>query len=211
MLIDHRRLYREALRLVLESRSVARIVGIAEDARTGLDLVLTCRPDVVLIDTDAPGPTALDLASAAREAGVSSAFVLIGPSGTAAWVDFARDPRIAGYLSTGDEPQAVMDAVRTAAGGGRYISPVARRHGAERAQPWLFEGEPRPRVADLSPREIEVFVQLARGLSMKQVAALLSLSVKTVDNHAQHLMAKLRIHSRAELVRLAIRERLLTA
>jgi len=70
---------------------------------------------------------------------------------------------------------------------------------------------PTPTLLDaLSMREREVLVQLARGLSIKQVAAVLSLSRKTVDNHTQRLMAKLNIHTRSELVVFAFREKLVS-
>jgi DNA-binding NarL/FixJ family response regulator len=100
------------------------------------------------------------------------------------------------HLSLGDSPDELSAAVR-----GRPLTQPAR------CVPLDGEATPPP----LSNRERDVLIHLARGFSAKQTAAMLGICPKTVDNHAQRLMRKLDLHSRADVVRFAVREGFVTA
>lgn len=120
----------------------------------------------------------------------------------------ALDVGAAGYVTKMESPQTVVGAIRTAAAGGVYFSPDVQKR--------IVLDSNGPRLADsgtsgltrLTRREIDVLQNIALGLSKKQIAKLLSISVNTVDNHTNHLMAKLNIHDRVALTRWAIKERL---
>lgn len=208
----------EALRAALEGCGAARVVATAREGVGAMDAVLRERPRVALLASTMPGRSALDVADGLRAMGSPTRVVVIGSRGDEGWAVFAGEGGgggvvgggpLAGYVAHDDTMGGVVTAIRRAAGGGRYVSERVRGKRAEAAGVGLFE--PVPPVDRLSLREREVLVHLARGLSVKEAAAALSLSRKTVDNHAQRLMAKLDIHTRAGLVRFAIREHLMSA
>ena len=113
----------------------------------------------------------------------------------------------AGYLLKDVPASQLVYAIQVVGRGGRYLSPAALSAVVER---WV-DGAPRPqtRYSLLTAREREVLKLLAEGLSAKQVAAHLGLSVKTVGVHKTNLMRKLDLHDRAELVRWAVRNRII--
>lgn len=218
----------EALRAALEGCGAARVVATAREGVGAMDAVLRERPRVALLASTMPGRSALDVADGLRAMGSPTRVVVIGSRGDEGWAVFAGEGGsggggggcgggggaggggpLAGYVAHDDTMTGVVTAIRRAAGGGRYVSERVRAIRPEAEAVGLFE--PVPPVDRLSLREREVLVHLARGLSVKEAAAVLSLSRKTVDNHAQRLMAKLDIHTRAGLVRFAIREHLMSA
>ncbi|MBL8759604.1 MAG: response regulator transcription factor [Phycisphaerae bacterium] len=205
----------EALRAALEGCGAARVVASAREGVGAMDAVLRERPRVALLASTMPGRSALDVADGLRAMGSPTRGVVIGSRGDEGWAVFAGEGGsggggpLAGYVAHDDTMAGVVTAIRRAAGGGRYVSERVRETRPEVKAVGLFE--PVPPVDRLSLREREVLVHLARGLSVKEAAAVLSLSRKTVDNHAQRLMAKLDIHTRAGLVRFAIREHLMSA
>lgn len=230
VIVEPRRLIREAIMIIAESRASCRVVGEIASTEGALELIVDAQADAAIVSVESPGCTVLQLAS--QLAGVQRAarrthadpglpartgVVVVGPDQPPPWLAaLPRDSAIRAYVTFGDEPCALVTAIRAACEhgalcSGLHLSPVARLHQEEARQAAIITRETSRSIESLSPRELEVLVQLARGLAIKQVAALLGISAKTVDNHAQHLMAKLDVHSRAELVRLAIRERLLTA
>lgn len=103
-------------------------------------------------------------------------------------------------FSTTEPPERLLAAIHTVASGGTYRSPCfqAAEKGADGVE--AIPGSP-----SLTPREIEILLLIAQGLSKRRVAEAVHLSVKTVDNHCTSIMAKLNVHNRVDLARYAIR------
>jgi DNA-binding NarL/FixJ family response regulator len=114
-------------------------------------------------------------------------------------------------VTKGEPPEVVLSAVRTVAGGGVYFSPQVQERLVVDSTGVHLAAEGATRASTLTSREMEVLRYIARGLSKKDIAAIMHLSVKTVDNHSTSLMSKLNIHDRVELARYAIREGLAEA
>jgi DNA-binding NarL/FixJ family response regulator len=100
----------------------------------------------------------------------------------------------------------VVKAVRTVAAGGVYFSPEVQARIVVDSNGARLAAAGTTRASTLTARELEVLRYIARGLSKKDIAGIMHLSVKTVDNHSTSLMTKLNIHDRVELARYAIRE-----
>ncbi len=118
--------------------------------------------------------------------------------------------RVPGYFTQDDPFAALCAGLAKVAAGGTAVSPAAEPFlGAERSDAASVGSTDSPVLYRLTRRELEILVQLARGLSIKQCAQLLGISPNTVDNHKSRLMGKLGVHKSADLVRLAVREGLL--
>ncbi len=210
VLVDDHVLVRDTLKLLLHQDPQIKVVGVAGSGNEAFDVILREKPDVALTDIDMPGRTCFDVADALARLVEGTVVVLLSGHSHDYYIQMARQAKVGGYVTKDERPEAVIEAIKLAAAGKRYFSPSIRaRMEADGRAPLLFDSA--VKLDLLSLREKEVLVQLARGMSVKEVAAALSISRKTVDNHAQRLMAKLDIHSRSELVRFAIREKLVQA
>lgn len=208
VLVDDHTLVRETLRLLVEADAQLKVVGQAGGGNEAFDLLLREKPDVAVMDIDMPGRTCFDVADAIRGMLGRTRIVLLSGFCHDYYIQMAREANVSGYVTKDERPEEVIAAIKAAAEGKTYYSPMVKARVESGAASASLFRERATRVDLLSLREKEVLIQLARGRTLKEVAGSLTLSRKTVDNHAQRLMAKLDIHSRADLVRFAIREKL---
>ncbi|SEF60174.1 two component transcriptional regulator, LuxR family [Actinacidiphila yanglinensis] len=206
LLADDQALLRGALRVLVESEPDMAVVGEAADGAEAVRLARELRPDVVLMDIRMPGTDGIE---ATREIVADP-----GLAGTAILVltTFEADEYVvrailagaSGFLGKGAEPDELLCAIRTVAGGEALLSPAATKSLISRfvAQQHGADDTPRtvPGVDTLTTREREVLVEVAGGLSNDAIAARLGVSPLTVKTHINHTMAKLAAHDRAQLV-----------
>jgi len=114
-------------------------------------------------------------------------------------------------LSKNEPPEKVIDAIRAVASGQCYFSPEVQSRLVIDSDGVHLGHEAKGRAASLTHREMEVLRYIARGMSKKEIAKTMHLSVKTVENHSASIMSRLDIHDRVELTRFAIREGLIEA
>lgn len=215
LLVDDHALFRESLGQLLEAEQDFKVIGTVGDAEKALQEVLDCGPDIVLMDIDMPGLICFD--AAYRIAGLRPATRIIFLSAFFHdhYIEEALRVKARGYLTKSEPLGQVVKAIRIVAGGRVYFSPeVQSRIVADKGGVRLAVDEqkpPRTRMSTLSAREIEVLRYLARGMSKKEIASTMHISLKTVEGHAEKLMSKLDIHDRVELTRFAIREGLAEA
>lgn len=202
LLVDDHAVLRSGLRLLLEREDDLEPVGEAGTAEDAVLALVRLHPDVVVIDVEMPGAGGL--------AGVA---MILGRAPTTRVLvlsmhDQARDVRRAfdagahGYLPKAAADEDLVRAIRAVARGGRYVHPSL---GAALAAPAAPAGP----VDDLTAREREVLRLLALGHTNQEIAELLVVSVRTVESHRAHIMARLRISTRAGLVRVALQAGLL--
>lgn len=183
--------------------AVGKVPAAVEKARA-------LRPDVVLLDADMPGNPFLAGREILRH-GEHVRLVCLTACCSDRIIAESLDAGAHALVTKHDRADTLVEAVRAVLSGRRYFVPEALSR-------LVFEGDElrpgdqvRTRAALLSPREREVLALLAEGRRVKQVAQVLHLSTKTVDNQTGSIMRKLQIHSRAELVRYALREEQATA
>ncbi|HPF69922.1 MAG TPA: response regulator transcription factor [Candidatus Krumholzibacteria bacterium] len=196
----------ELLKVRLHDEPGLRVVHAAGDTDRALQAARALAPDVAVLDIDMPGPPVFGVIEKLRAERPALRVMLLSAFVSDHHVQQALDVGAAGYVVKTEPLDVIVEAVRTVAGGGVYFSPdVKERIVVERSGP-VLRCAAGTRLALLTPREREVLAAIARGLAKKQVAELLSISVKTVDRHCVQLMEKLQIHDRVDLARFAIRE-----
>ncbi len=162
--------------------------------------------DVILMDVDSPRLRCFQTARRIRSAARGTRILFFAATARDRHIEQAISVRANGFLTTRASQEAFITAIREAARGGNYFSDDVRKR-------LLLDdnGKPvstiaRSRRSRLTRRESEALEHIARGLSQKQMAAQMHISIKTVEKHVTHLMKKLDIHDRVELARFAIRE-----
>jgi two-component system, NarL family, response regulator NreC len=191
--------------LLLEAEDDLDVVAEASDARGAVFEVRSHKPDVVLLDVVMPGRSGIDVIPDLLKEAPETKILVLSMQDDPAYVREAFGAGASGYVLKEAADTEVVAAVREVANGQRYVHPVlgARLVSAEAEERARAEDDP------LSEREREVLRLLALGHTNQEIAKELYLSVRTVETHRAHIMQKLRITTRAELVRYALEQGLL--
>lgn len=212
VLVDDQAIVRAAFRSLLERNPRFKVVGDAGDARAGIELIGSLRPDVAILDITMPGLSGIDAVAPIKRSSPNTKVLMASQHEAQRFVQQALQAGADGYLSKDSDPTELGLAIDAIHRGDSFLSPKVASGVMARA----VRGESMPQsensaLAVLTPREREVFQLLALGKANKEVAAALGLSLGTVKKHRENLQRKLDCHSPAELARLAIREGLLGA
>ena len=205
LLVDDHAVVRSGLRHVLEAEDDIEVVAEAGDLRGAVFEARAHKPDVILMDVVMPGASGIEATPAVLKEAADAKVLMLSMQDDPRYVREAFSAGASGYVLKEAADAEVVDAVREVANGGRYVHPAlgARLVAAEAEERAHAEEDP------LSDREREVLRLLALGHTNQEIAKMLYLSVRTVETHRAHIMQKLRLSTRAELVRYAIDEGLL--
>ena len=203
LLVDDHKIVREGLRALLEEESDLEVVGEAGDGLEAIGLVSDLRPDIVVMDISMPGMDGVEATRRIRAGEPEVKVVALSIHAEKQFVAGMLRAGAWGYLLKTEAARDLVQAIRTVRAGGRYVSPQLIDPSVEDyLQQLIDEGE----QPILTPREREVLRLIAEGKTNRQIGDELNVSEKTVDNHRQHIMAKLDLHNTAELTRYAIKE-----
>jgi len=206
LLVDDQEMMREALAQHLASQSGFDVVASVPNHERAIEAAREHHPDVALLDIEVPG---LDCFVAAREIqqqSPSTRIVFLSAFCRDHYIEQALDVGAAGYIVKGEEPGVLHQAIETVGDGGRFFSEAVENRLVLGDDGLTVRSPGATRAASLTQRELEILRYIAVGMSKKEVAALVDLSVRTVDAHVRNIMDKLDLHDRVELARFAIRE-----
>jgi two-component system, NarL family, response regulator NreC len=205
LVVDDHAVVRTGLRSVLDAEPGIETVAEAADADSAVFEAMEHKPDVVLLDVMMPRKSGIEGMPALQQAAPDAKVLVLSMQDDPRYVREAFDAGASGYILKEADDTEVVDAVRAVAGGERYLHPalVPRLVAAETEERKRAEADP------LSEREREVLRLLALGHTNQEIAKMLFISVRTAETHREHIMQKLDLASRAELVRHAISEGLL--
>jgi len=204
LIVDDHAVVRTGLRLLLEREENLEVVGEAGNADEGVRAARLEKPDVTLLDVVMPGRSGIEACAEIVHASKGKVLVL-SMQDDPTYVRAAFAAGASGYMLKEAADTELVQAVREVASGGRYVHPTL---GARLAQ---AEVEAARRAANdpLSEREREVLRLLALGHTNQEIAKSLFISVRTAETHRAHIMQKLGLGTRAELVRYALANGLL--
>jgi two-component system response regulator NreC len=205
LIVDDHAVVRSGIRLLLDREPDLEAVGEAGSARNAIFEARSLEPDVILIDVVMPDGSGLDAIPTLLHEHPETKILVLSMQDDPRYVREAFDAGARGYILKEAADVEVVAAVREVARGGRYVHPElgARLIAADAAAARKAEADP------LSEREREVLRLLALGHTNQEIAQQLYISVRTAETHRAHIMQKLRLSSRAELVRYAIAQGLL--
>ena len=205
VIVDDHAVVRSGLRLVLEAEEDITVEDEGGTADEAVRLARLHKPDIVLLDVTMPGRSGLSAAEEIKEAAPQASILVLSMHDDPSYVREAFAAGASGYLLKEAADAELVAAVREVAGGGRYVHPAlgARLAAAEAEAQAAAEADP------LSDREREVLRLLALGHTNQEIAKMLFISVRTAETHRAHIMQKLRLSTRAELVRYALEHGLL--
>jgi len=209
VIVDDHDLVREGIRALLEQDPVFQVVGETGDGQEAIRMATRLRPDVLLMDVSLPGGIGGLEATEAIVADCPGVKVIILTQYEhREYIKRAIRIGARGYLLKRSVAAQLKDAIKTVYLGQRYLHPAAAEELAELvATGRSLEEDDYDR---LTPREKQVFKLLAEGKTSRDIAKYLTISLKTAMTHRTNLMAKLNMHSRAELIRYAIRKAIIS-
>jgi len=205
VIVDDHAVVRSGLRLLLEGEDDIHVEDEGGTAEEAIRLARLHKPDVVLLDVTMPGRSGLDAAPEIKQAAPAAQILVLSMHDDPSYVREAFAAGASGYLLKEAADADLVAAIRDVAAGTRYVHPAlgARLAAAEAEAAALAAADP------LSEREREVLRLLALGHTNQEIAKMLFISVRTAETHRAHIMQKLRLSTRAELVRYALQHGLL--
>ncbi|MEY3978746.1 MAG: hypothetical protein RLZZ375_175 [Pseudomonadota bacterium] len=204
MLVDDHAVVRFGFRMLLESTDDIKVVAEAESAEAAYQQIPTAKPDVIVMDISLGGTMGVEATRRIVARDKSAKVLGLSSHEDPSYVRYMLKAGALGYLSKRSAPDELMHAIRQVAEGRMYIeASLSQRMALEE-----FNGEKSP-IEVLSEREFGVFIQLAKGLSVNQIAELLTISPRTVGTHLYNVKQKLGAANQAELTLIAVRHGLI--
>ena len=204
-IVDDHAIVRSGLRQYLSEHVDVRVVGEAANGREAIDLVRNTAVDVLIMDLSMPGQSGLDALAMLRAKSPDTGILILSGYPEEHYAMNLIRQGASGYLNKECEPSEILEAIRTIALGRRYITPVV----AELLAQQLHRKTDAPAHEQLSEREFQVFLKLAKGATAGEIAETLSLSVKTVSTYRTRLMEKMALSSNSDLTYYALKNGLI--
>ena len=209
LLVDDHTLFRQGVRRLLESESDFEIVGESPDAGDAVEKARELRPDVVLMDIGMPGLSSFEATRQIKKNRPETKVLYLTMYEDEDYLLQCLEVGAAGYVLKDTPAPQLVSAVRDVYRGGKYLSSQVLGKLVEDFRSRVRDTRMQPRMSTLTPREREILKLLAEGNSVKEIAVILGLSVKTVEAHKFNLMRKLDIHNTAQLVTYAIQKKII--
>jgi DNA-binding NarL/FixJ family response regulator len=203
LIVDDHAILREGVRALLASQEDLEVVGEAADGQEAIGAVERLDPDVVLMDIAMPGLGGIETTIELKKLGRRCKVLILSQYEDREYVRRLLKAGVSGYVLKKSAGSELAGAIRAVNRGGLVLDPeVARVAMAEAGPATAGGGDPYEALTD---REKQVLKLVAEGKSNKEVADVLGISVKTAMSHREHVMEKLAVHNRTELVRFAIK------
>jgi two-component system response regulator NreC len=205
VLIDDHAVVRSGLRLLLEGQDDIEVIGEGGNGKDAIFRARALKPDVLLLDVVMPGESGIDVLPQVVKESPETRVLVLSMQDDPSYVREAFSAGASGYVLKEAVDEEVVSAIREIAAGGSYVHPAlgAKMVAADAAERAAAAADP------LSDREREVLRLLALGHTNQEIAERLYISVRTAESHRAHIMQKLRLSTRAELVRYALTHGLL--
>lgn len=204
-IVDDHAMVRAGLRQFFSDQPDFTVVGEAANGREALDIVRKGGVDVMLMDIAMPGQSGVDALAAIRARAPDLPVLILSGFAEEHYATTLLRQGASGYLNKDCDPEEIVKAIRTVCRGRKYITAGV----AERLAEGLSGGGDQPLHEQLSERELQVFLRLAKGESVGHMAESMSLSVKTVSTYRTRVMEKMHLASNSDLTYYALKNGLI--
>jgi DNA-binding NarL/FixJ family response regulator len=203
LIADDHAIVREGVRALLGAAGDMDVVGEAAGGQEAIDLAVSLEPDLILMDIAMPGLGGLEATLEIRKRVPRAKIIVLSQYGDPEYVRRFVKAGVSGYVLKNAAGADLVAAVRAVLRGGLVLDPEIARDALQDSGTGAADG---PDAYDtLTDREKQVLKLVAEGHSNKDVAEMLTISVKTAMSHREHVMTKLGVHNRTELIRFALR------
>jgi len=208
LLVDDHAILRDGIRSLLEKEPQFKVIGEARDGRAAIDMVRKLKPDIVLMDVAMPLLNGLEATAQIVQSHPESKVIILSMYDYESYIRQALAAGAAGYILKDENAQELIDAINCVHQGEAVLSPAITRLVIEDYLRW---GEIKTVETDngLTSREREVLQLIAEGYTNKEIAEILTIAIKTVQAHRANLMEKLDLHSKGDLIKYAIRKKII--
>lgn len=210
LLADDHTVFREGIRVLLEARGTFQVVAEAATGQEAIEQARRVKPDVVLMDITMPGMTGLEATQEIRKASPDTRILILTMHGTDEYFFRALQAGASGYILKEVASTDLIMAIDAVVKGEVFLYPALATKLVEDYLRRVGTGEDRTTYEGLTARQREILQLVGEGLTNQEIADRLSLSVHTVQAHRGHIMDKLGLHTRAQLVTYAARMGLLS-
>jgi DNA-binding NarL/FixJ family response regulator len=201
LIVDDHPMMRDGLRLLIANEPDLEVVGEAEDAATALDLAEKLKPDIAIVDITLRCSNGLDLIKDLQIRSPRTAVLVLSMHDESLYAERVLRAGWRGYIMKQEGGKRIIQGVRQIANGHTFVSPAVSAKIVD-----SFSGRnEKAEVEQLTDREFEVFQLIGQGLSTKEMADNLHVSVKTIEVHRVNIKAKLKTPTAPELIRYAVR------
>ena len=208
LLADDHTILRDGIRALLDDQADIEVIGEAEDGLSTVKMVAKLKPDVVIMDIAMPMLNGLEATRQIQRDYPQVRVLILTMHENEEYIRQVLAAGALGYVLKDAAAHDLLGAIRAVYRGEAVLSPAITRLVIEDYLRW---GDIRP--ADISngltPREREILQLIAEGYTNKEIAEILSLSVKTIQSHRSNLMSKLDLHDRGELIKYAIQKKII--
>jgi DNA-binding NarL/FixJ family response regulator len=211
LIADDHTIVRAGIRLLLQAEPDIEVVGEAGDGQEAIAQTEALRPNVVVMDIGMPGVSGLEATREIKRRWPQVQVLVLTMHRSDDYFFRMLEAGASGYVLKGADPGDLITAVRVAARGDVFLYPSMAKQLVADYLGRVQAGEERASYDGLTDREREVLRLVAEGLTTPEIAEALNLSVNTVQTHRRHIMEKLNLHSRVELIKYAIRRGLIQA
>ncbi len=194
LIVDDHPIVRSGLAAIISDRAEFELVGEAATAGQAIALAIAHRPRVMLVDLSLPDMDGVDLIASLNRSDAGIYFLVLTTRTGGDDINRALQAGAHAYLFKDTSSEELVSAIKTVAQGGRYVPPVVGR-----------KAEQLPNAMELTSREREVLLWLARGCSNETIGEELGITTETVKSHMKNILGKLGLKSRSEAVALCLR------
>ena len=210
LLVDDHELLREGLGTMIDSRKPLKVVGQANDGLQAIDLATKLHPDITVMDIRLPHMSGIDATSEIVKRDPAAKVIILSVHEKRSVVESSFRAGAMAYVVKSAASSELFEAIDAVSDGKSYLSPAVTQTMLDAITTNKTEPRDGPAFASLTNREREVLQQIAEGLGNREIAEALQISPRTVESHRASLMKKLGVHKASTLVRIAIREDLVT-
>lgn len=206
LIVDDHDIIREGIKTILGKHDEYEVVGEASDGEEALLKVAELKPDVVLLDITMPKRTGLEIIEQIQHASRETKIIVISVHKADAYVMRAMKGGVKGYLNKENAADDLLPALRKVTAGQVYLGDTASAYILDKVSGG--GGEEMMKGIDLSDRETEVLRLVVEGKTAKEIADIMFISSRTVENYKNNILKKLGLHKTSDLIKYAIRNKI---
>lgn len=209
MLVDDHAIVRSGLSMLINAHDDMRVIATAANGEAAFQIAQEMQPSVIVMDLNMPGENGMITTARIKKAMPKIEILVLTMLEDREYLFRVLKAGASGYILKSADDLDVMSAIRTVARGEAYLYPNAAKSLIQEFLQTVEQEESNGAYQELTKREQEVTSLVAKGNSNKQIAEILHLSIKTIESHCSHIVEKLQLRTRSELVDYAIKKGLL--